>query len=202
LAEATPSRRSGTSRLRLRRSDARRPNFRRRGPAPPEIRGRVAALAVLLLLCAALLAGRAWLRRRAEPPPAEVVVEVRGAIPAPGFYAVPAPARAHDAIRAAGGDPTGMVDATVEPGTQLVVGEGGWRAERMDELLVVGLPVDINSASATALSAVPGIGDARARAIIAERQADGPFASVDELARVKGIGPATVESLRPFLVAE
>ncbi|MCB9778991.1 MAG: helix-hairpin-helix domain-containing protein [Alphaproteobacteria bacterium] len=129
------------------------------------------------------------------------MVEVRGDVADPGFHAVDGPARVHAAVRAAGGDPTGMVDGTVPPGTRVVVEGGAWRAEPMDEQLVVGLPVDVNSASATALQAVPGVGESRARAIVAEREAHGPFRSVDDLERVRGIGPATVDALRPFVAA-
>ena len=53
-------------------------------------------------------------------------------------------------------------------------------------------PVDINSASESALEALPGVGPATAKAIIAGR----PFASVDDLGKVKGIGAAKIASLR------
>ena len=55
--------------------------------------------------------------------------------------------------------------------------------------------VDINSASAAELAGLPGIGASKAAAIIAEREKK-PFASVDDLERVRGIGERTVEDLR------
>ena len=55
---------------------------------------------------------------------------------------------------------------------------------------------DINTANATDLQRVKGIGPAKAQAIINYRNQFGPFQSLDELARVKGIGPATVENFR------
>lgn len=177
-----------------------RPSFRRR-LAPPEIQGRVLAMVVLLLLSGALLLARQrWIQTRAEAP--WVMVEVRGAVPRPGLVALPVPAMVHAAIREAGGDPTGQVDTAVPPGTRIVVEAGGWRAESMDELLVVGLPVEVNAASVAALAAIPGLGEAKARAIVEDREKNGPFVSVEELDRVKGIGPATVEVLRPFVVVE
>ncbi len=178
-----------------------RPSFRRR-QAPPEARGRIAAMALLLVLCAGLLGVRKLLLDRQPQPVPQVVVEVRGDVPQPGYHAVPAPARVHDAIVAAGGDAAGFVDGGLEPGTRLVVEHGSWRAEAMDELLVVGLPIDVNRASAAALQAVPGLGETRSAAIVAEREANGAFDSVDDLTRVHGIGPATVEKLRPFVTAE
>jgi competence ComEA-like helix-hairpin-helix protein len=62
--------------------------------------------------------------------------------------------------------------------------------------------IDINSATMAELSLRPGIGPALAQRVIDDRQANGPFASVDDLNRVKGIGNATIEKIRPFAVAE
>jgi competence protein ComEA len=61
------------------------------------------------------------------------------------------------------------------------------------------LPLALNRASALDLERVPGIGPVRAAAIAADRRARGPFARVDALDRVRGIGPATVQALRPYL---
>ncbi len=60
------------------------------------------------------------------------------------------------------------------------------------------LPVDVNRASAVELEALPGIGPARARAIVKLRAERGGFGSVDELVDVSGIGPKTLERLRPL----
>jgi len=60
-------------------------------------------------------------------------------------------------------------------------------------------PVDVNRASATELEALPGIGPALAGRIVAAR-GERPFSSVDDLGRVRGIGPATLERLRPLVV--
>lgn len=57
--------------------------------------------------------------------------------------------------------------------------------------------VDVNRASAAELEALAGIGPALAARIIASREAEGRFGSVDELMRVPGIGPALLERLRP-----
>ena len=59
--------------------------------------------------------------------------------------------------------------------------------------------VNINTADAAALDALPGIGPAKAQAVLEYRQAHGPFRSVDELASVHGIGPRLLERLRPVL---
>lgn len=53
--------------------------------------------------------------------------------------------------------------------------------------------VNINNADAKALASLKGVGPAKAAAIIADRDANGPFASLEDLMRVKGIGKQTVE---------
>jgi comEA protein len=59
--------------------------------------------------------------------------------------------------------------------------------------------IDLNSASAELLDTLPGIGPSKAAAIIAHREAHGPFQSIEEIMKVKGIGPATYEKLKPFI---
>jgi len=60
--------------------------------------------------------------------------------------------------------------------------------------------VDINTADAgTLASVIDGVGDRKAQAIVEHRQANGPFTSVDELSKVKGIGMKTVENNRSTL---
>lgn len=62
--------------------------------------------------------------------------------------------------------------------------------------------LDINSASASMLAdGIIGVGDKKAQAIIQYRNTNGPFASVDDLTNVKGIGPKTVEKNRDKLTA-
>lgn len=60
-------------------------------------------------------------------------------------------------------------------------------------------PLDLNSATAEQLEALPGLGPAKARAIVDDRTKNGPFGSVDELDRVKGIGPKNIDKLRPLV---
>ena len=57
-------------------------------------------------------------------------------------------------------------------------------------------PVDLNSADASSLDALPGVGPARARALVEYRQVNGPFHAVQELSRVPGIGPAALARLQ------
>ena len=108
----------------------------------------------------------------------------------------------HAALRAAGADPGGVPDATLDEGTRLTLDAGGaLQLGRMDELVVFGLPVDVNSASVEALAAVPGLRREVAEAVVQHRTEQGPFVDLDALDDVKGIGPATLEAIRPFLEA-
>jgi competence protein ComEA len=62
-------------------------------------------------------------------------------------------------------------------------------------------PVDLNTATAEQLDSLPGVGPATAEAILAHREAHGPFTSVEQLLDVRGIGEAKLESLRDLVVA-
>lgn len=60
-------------------------------------------------------------------------------------------------------------------------------------------PIDLNSASLEDLIKIPGIGKVIAKNIIEYREIHGPFTSVDELLKVKGIGPKKLSQIRPYL---
>jgi competence protein ComEA len=81
--------------------------------------------------------------------------------------------------------------------------QGGWNGQLVEfERLpqqTARFEVDINSAAWPELSQLPGIGEALARRIVESREREGPFADHQELRRVRGIGPRTLERLQPFL---
>ena len=62
--------------------------------------------------------------------------------------------------------------------------------------------VNINTATPEQLELLPGIGEARAKAVVSMRKQRGGFKSVDELTEVKGIGEAALERLRSFVRTE
>ena len=137
----------------------------------------------------------------------EVTVHVAGAVTRSGIVRLRPGARVIDALDAAGG-PRADADLTrinlaapLADGTQVVVAKVGeplpnGASASAGAPGAAGGPVNINTATAGELDALPGIGPSRAAAIIAEREAHGPFASVDDLQRVKGLGTARIEELR------
>jgi len=61
-------------------------------------------------------------------------------------------------------------------------------------------PIDINTADATALESVPGIGKSLSQRILTFREKNGPFQSVDDLLKIQGIGEKSIQKLRPYLM--
>jgi competence protein ComEA len=141
-----------------------------------------------------------------------VAVHVAGAVRKPGLYELRHGERVADAIAAAGG-PTRSADLNAlnlaEPladGVQVYIARRGEQAAAAPTgtpapAASPGAPaaIDINSADAIALEQIPGIGPVRAQAIIEYRSEIGSFDSVDQLLEVTGIGPATLESMRPYV---
>ncbi len=147
----------------------------------------------------------------------EVVVHVVGAVAAPGVQRLPAGARVVDAVDAAGGASPNADLGRINLAAVLTDGQQVYvlRPGEAPPAPVAGAPdgaqvggggtdgtggagglINLNSASAAQLEELPGVGPATAEAIIAHRDQNGPFASVDELLDVRGIGEAKLEQLR------
>ncbi len=135
----------------------------------------------------------------------QLVVDVAGAVRAPGLHRVAPGARVADAVAAAGGA-TGKADLTLlnlaaplADGEQVVVPARG-AAAAAGAAASTAAPLDLNTATAEQLDALPGIGPATAQKIIDYRQAHGPFRSIDELDAVPGIGPARIDQLKGLVI--
>jgi comEA protein len=63
-------------------------------------------------------------------------------------------------------------------------------------------PININTADEATLRLLPGIGPAYSKRIVAYRLKNGSFNSVDELTNIRGIGPKTLQKLRPVVTLE
>lgn len=149
----------------------------------------------------------------ASPSPsiAPVVrVHVAGAVVQPGVVTVPEGAIVQDAIVAAGGlsadaDPAELnLAAPVSDGMQVLIGttsrpQGDLNGAQGASSGGGDAVVDLNSATAAQLEALPGIGPVTAGAVVAWREANGRFTAVEELQEVDGIGPKTFEKLRALV---
>ncbi len=78
----------------------------------------------------------------------------------------------------------------------------GNEPEKIVETKNVEFPIDINKASVEELVELPGIGPVKARAIVEYRQKNGPFASVEDLINVSGIGEKTLERIKDLVKVE
>ena len=149
------------------------------------------------------------------------MAQISGAVMVPGVYPIGAGDRLLDLVAAAGGfapsaDASGInlsirvrdemryhiptaAEARASPGT--VEGGGGQAVDREPAGGDGGGRVDLNAASAEELEGLPGIGPSLAGAIVAYREANGPFDGVDDLDAVPGIGPKTLENIRALVTA-
>ncbi|WP_019238626.1 MULTISPECIES: ComEA family DNA-binding protein [Enorma] len=145
--------------------------------------------------------------------PERIVIDVGGAVAQPGVVELTSGARVVDAIEAAGGladdaDCSSLnraqvlqdgqkvyvprageaVPAATGSGTDVSAGAGD-----------VGALVNINTASLEELDALPGVGPSTAQAIIDDREQNGPFASIEDLMRVSGIGEKKYAKLEALI---
>jgi competence protein ComEA len=143
------------------------------------------------------------------PPPltldvaaVEITIDVQGAVARPGVYKLTIGSRVVDAIKAAGGvtkagDPSDLNQARIiADGEQIYVyAKSGTSSTKKTAVKVkpkTPSVVLVNRASAKEFEALDGIGPVLASRIIAYRKANGPFATVDDLLKVPGIGTGTL----------
>ncbi|MBN6189516.1 ComEA family DNA-binding protein [Aneurinibacillus sp. BA2021] len=141
-------------------------------------------------------------RATAAPSSDVLYVHVLGAVERPGLYVVGGDARLVDAVAAAGGT---TVDADlaainlarrVEDGEQILVPVVGGSGAGSPAAAPTDARIDLNAADQAALETLPRIGPALAARIIAWREENGRFQSVDDLLGVPGIGEKLLAGLR------
>lgn len=148
-----------------------------------------------------------------------LTVHVAGAVKNPGIVRVPTGARVFDAIAAAGGaDPAAELNslnlaAVVQDAAKIHVPRTGEAAPSQLAGPVGATPtggntgagtsaggkVNLNTATAEELDALPKVGPVLAKRIVEWREQHGPFASVEDLDAVDGVGPKMMETLLPLV---
>ncbi|HEM4047504.1 TPA: helix-hairpin-helix domain-containing protein [Streptococcus suis] len=147
----------------------------------------------------------------------QLVIDVKGAVEKPGLYTLEAGARVNDAVEAAGGltsqaDPKSInlaqklsdeaVIYVASKGENISVVASTTASSAMSQEEKNTSLVNLNTATEADLQTISGIGAKRAADIIAYREANGGFKSVDDLNNVSGIGDKTMESIRPYVTVE
>lgn len=148
----------------------------------------------------------------ALPTSAPIVVHISGAVKTTGLYTLPDGSRLDDAVQAAGGliaeADTRQINlaARLEDGQKIVIPSlvateqpGTPAAENRSQVIELsGNPnlININTATLEELDSLPGIGATKAAEIIAYREQNGPFAAIEDIQNVPGIGPKIFETIQ------
>ena len=153
----------------------------------------------------------------AEP---DLQVYVSGAVRRPGVYTLKPGDRLIDAVEAAGGEtPEADLEAvnlalrvqdetqykiprigdTPDPESNVVSTPAASQNPLSDKGQSSGGLIDLNTASAELLESLPGIGPVRAGDIVADRELNGPFLTIEQITRVQGIGPAIFDDIRELV---
>ena len=147
------------------------------------------------------------------PSPQPLSVYVSGAVARPGVYRLPQGSRVQDAILTAGEALPGAdlaalnLAAPLADGDRVDVPVKGAAGSSQPAASVsdpasggaVDGPVDINTATQEMLESLPGIGPTLAQRIIDYRQSNGPFASIEAIQDVSGIGPGIFEKIKDLI---
>lgn len=144
------------------------------------------------------------------PTPSPILVHVDGAVQLPGVYPLPVGSRIQDAVKAAGGfsdlaDPSLVnLAARLKDGDKITIPTIGQTSlpENSRSGAVIqtsSTGIDINTATAAELEALPGIGPGRAEDIVKYRESHGSFTYIEEIMNVPGIGQSTFDQIKDLI---
>ncbi|MFI5728474.1 helix-hairpin-helix domain-containing protein [Kribbella sp. NPDC051587] len=137
-----------------------------------------------------------------------LVVHVAGKVRRPGLVRAPTGSRVADALTLAGGPLRGVDLSSLNLARQLTDGEQilvGLPAQPTTPAATspgtsaANSPLNLNTATAAQLDALPGVGPVLAQRILDYRTENGPFTTVDQLQEVPGVGPKKFDSLKPHV---
>ena len=154
-----------------------------------------------------------------ESPEREtILVDVKGAVQSEGVYELPSTARVNDAVKAAGGFSELADKKSVNLAQKLSDEAVVYVASQGENVSVVQSAtsspatgdagnentekINLNTATVADLTTISGIGEKRANDILAYRDSQGGFTSVDDLNNVSGIGDKTLENIRPYVTVD
>ena len=144
-------------------------------------------------------------------PTTEILVDIKGAIQQPGVYHLPSDARLHELIFAAGGFTKEAEERQLNLAEKLSDQQMIYVPSKEEVDFSVELPqlnqegnaetglINLNTATLLQLQELPGIGPAKAQAIITYREENGLFKTVEDLLNISGFGEKTLEKLRAMI---
>jgi competence protein ComEA len=152
------------------------------------------------------------------PTSEPIVVYVTGSVQRPGVYTLPRNSRLVDLVKAAGGFLEGadlnqinLAEALTDEQRVVIPGLAAAATPVLtiddNGLLVTPTPfagtkININTADATLLDTLPGIGPSTAQKIVEYRETNGLFKRVEDLLKIPGIGPDTLEKIRGMITIQ
>lgn len=141
------------------------------------------------------------------PTPEPILVDVSGEVSVPGIFTLPKNSRVADAIDIAGGLSPNADTSRINLAARIKDGDKVWVPAIGDassaDLDIPsrsnGVLININTASAKEIEALPGIGEVKAAQIVAYREEHGLFTNFEDLLSIPGIGPELLEKIRPSI---
>ena len=171
----------------------------------------IAATSAILIIAAQPKGEPIFLSPPATPSPMKIYIT--GSVTHPGVYSMPVTSRVEELVQMAGGFTSDADETSVNLAALLIDGQKIVVPFKQTESLTgmpnntpgptqVAYPININTASTSELTILPGIGDLKAQSIIKYREQNGPFKSIEDLQNVSGIGAGIFSKLKGLIIVK